>query len=65
MLMIAFIVFSAEEKKDRIENLMKRIRAKEKNSQKEGETSSNMKKKSKSTKSKLGKSRNINFGWLH
>ena len=65
MLMIAFIVFSVEEKKNRIENLMKRIRAKEKNSQKEGETSSNMKKKSKSSKSKLGKSRNINFGWLH
>jgi len=33
-----------EEKKDRIENLMKRIRAKEKNSQKEGETSSKIKK---------------------
>lgn len=44
---------------------MKQIRAKEKNPQKEEQKTSETRKKSKQSKSKVAKTRNINYGWLH
>ena len=44
---------------------MKQIRAKEKNPPKEEQKTSTTRKKSKQSRSKMGKTRNINYGWLH